>query len=104
MLSTRVEPETYRLLVGRYRDLVLAAVERLEGHVGSTKGDGLLCVFGHPIAHENDLRRAVLAGLEITCEVAKLSAQAEGRSGFGANVRVGIHRGLVYLDTGQDDV
>ena len=49
-LSTRVEPETYRLLVGRYRDLVLGIVDRYEGHVGSTKGDGLLAVFGYPSA------------------------------------------------------
>jgi class 3 adenylate cyclase len=36
-LSTRVEPETYRLLVGRYRDLVLGIVNRYEGHVGSPR-------------------------------------------------------------------
>ena len=62
VLSTRVEPETYRLLVGRYREQVLRIVNRYEGHVGSTKGDGLLAVFGHPIAHEDDVRRAVQAG------------------------------------------
>jgi class 3 adenylate cyclase len=104
VLSTRVEPETYRLLVGRYRDVVLSIVDCYEGHVGSTKGDGLLAVFGHPLAHENDVRRAVLAGLEITREVAKLSAQAQRRFGVKIAVRVGVHRGLVYLDTAQDDV
>ena len=104
VLSTRVEPETYRLLVGRYRDLVLGVVDRFEGHVGSTKGDGLLAVFGHPQAHEDDVRRAVLAGLEITREVARLSEQAKRRFGIEVAVRVGVHRGLVYLDTAQDDV
>jgi len=104
VLSTLVEPETYRLVVGRYRDLVLGIVNRFEGHVGSTKGDGLLAVFGYPRAHENDARRAVLAGLEITREVARLSAQAARRFGVDINVRVGVHRGLVYLDTAQDDV
>ena len=103
-LSTRVEPETYRLLVGRYREQVLRAVNRYEGHIGSTKGDGLLAVFGHPIAHEDDVRRAVQAGLEITREVARLSDQARRRFGIEINVRVGVHRGLVYLDTAQDDV
>jgi class 3 adenylate cyclase len=51
VLATRVEPESYRLLVGRYREQVARAVNRYEGHIGSTKGDGLLAVFGHPIAH-----------------------------------------------------
>lgn len=104
VLSTRVEPETYRLLVGRYREQLLRAVNRYEGHIGSTKGDGVLAVFGYPIAHEDDVRRAVHAGLEITQEVARLSDQARRRFGIEINVRVGVHRGLVYLDTAQDDV
>jgi class 3 adenylate cyclase len=103
-LSTRVEPETYRLVVGRYRDIVLHMVDRYEGHIGSTKGDGLLAVFGHPTAHENDVQRAVRAGLEITREVAHLSEQTQRRFGIEIAVRVGVHRGLVYLDTAQDDV
>jgi class 3 adenylate cyclase len=94
VLSTQVEPETYRLLVGRYREQVQRAVSRYEGHIGSTKGDGLLAVFGHPIAHEDDVRRAVQAGLEITREVARLSDQARRRFGIEINVRVGVHRGL----------
>src|ERR1700739_936443 len=104
VLSTRVEPETYRLLVGRYREQVLCAVNRYEGAIGSPKGDGLLAVFGSPIAHEDDVRRAVHAGLEITHEVARLSDQARRRFGIEINVRVGVHRGLVYLDTAHDDV
>jgi class 3 adenylate cyclase/tetratricopeptide (TPR) repeat protein len=103
-LSTRLEPETYRTLVGRYRSEVLRIVDRYEGHISSIRGDGLLAVFGHPKAHENDVRRAVTAGLDITRAVADLSAQAERTFGVAINVRVGIHRGLVYLDTDQDDV
>ena len=61
-------------------------------------------MFGHPTAHEDDVRRAVVAGLEITREVARLSEQAKRRFGIEIAVRVGVHRGLVYLDTAQDDV
>ncbi len=103
-LSTRLEPETYHTLVGRYRDDVRRVVDRYEGHISSIKGDGLLVVFGHPKAHENDVRRAVAAGLDITRAVTRLSEQAERKFGVAINVRVGIHRGLVYLDTHQDDV
>ena len=104
VLSTRVEPETYRILVGSYRDQVLRLVDHYEGHIFSTKGDGLLVVFGHPKAHEDDVQRAVSAGLDITRMVARLSWQAERRFDVEINVRVGIHRGLVYLDTAEDDV
>jgi class 3 adenylate cyclase len=102
-LSSQVEPETYRLVVGRYREQVLRIVHGYDGHIGSTKGDGLLAVFGHPITREDDARRAVQGGLEITREVLRLSDQSQRRFGFGVNVRVGVHRGLVYLDTAQGD-
>lgn len=103
-LSTQIEPEIYRTVVGRYREQVIQIISRYEGHLCSTKGDGLLAVFGHPKAHENDVQRAAHAGLDITRDVAKLSEQVQRRFGFEIAVRVGIHRGIVYLDKAQDDV
>jgi class 3 adenylate cyclase len=47
-LSTQVEPETYRLVVGRYREQVLHIVNRYKGRIGSTKGDGLLPALTGP--------------------------------------------------------
>ena len=79
-------------------------VTEYDGHIAFTKGDGLLAVFGHPHAHENDVHRAASAGLDITRTVAELSDRVRRRFGFDIDVRVGIHRGLVYLDTAQDDV
>ena len=63
----------------------------------------MLAVFGHPITHEDDVNRAVRAGLEITRDVSRLSDQSKRRFGFGVNVRVGVHWGLVYLDSAQGD-
>ena len=103
-LSTRVEPEIYRTVVGRYRDVTRTTVESYEGHVSFIQGDGLLAVFGHPTAHENDVLRSVQAGLDITRAVADLSERVRRRFGFDVDVRVGIHRGIVYLDLAQDDV
>ncbi|MCV7281972.1 AAA family ATPase [Mycolicibacterium flavescens] len=103
-LSTRVEPEVYRTVVGSYRQQVTRIIDSYEGHLCSTKGDGLLAVFGHPKPHENDVHRAVLAGLDITRVTAKLSQQVRRRFDFDIAVRVGIHRGIVYLDLAQDDV
>lgn len=103
-LSTRIEPEVYRTVVGRYRDEVRRIVDQFEGHICSTKGDGLLAVFGHPEAHENDVQRAVSAGVDITRSVTDLSERVQRRFGFEIEVRVGIHRGVVYLDIAQDDV
>ncbi|MFN8033967.1 hypothetical protein EB75_18100 [Mycobacterium sp. ST-F2] len=104
VLSTQIEPEVYRTVVGHYRDRVQQGVERYDGHIASTKGDGLLAVFGHPHAHEDDARRAVQAGLDISRAVARLSQRVRKQFGFDIAARVGIHHGLVYLDIVQDDV
>lgn len=104
VLSTRIEPEIYRTVVGHYRDLVRDTVERYEGHIASAKGDGLLAVFGHPVAHEDDARRAVQAGLDLSRAVDRLSKRVQRQFGFDIAARVGIHHGLVYLDLVQDDV
>ncbi|HEX5143905.1 MAG TPA: adenylate/guanylate cyclase domain-containing protein [Mycobacterium sp.] len=103
-LSTRIEPERYRTVVGRYRERVSTVVNRLGGHVISAKGDGLLVTFGHPVAHEDDVHRAVLAGGQIVDAVKSLSTETQRNYGFSVDVRVGVHRGLVYLDVEQDDV
>ncbi|KMO79690.1 adenylate/guanylate cyclase domain-containing protein [Mycolicibacterium chubuense] len=101
-LSARMEPETYRMVVGRYREQVLHAVERHQGRIGSTKGDGLLAVFGHPISRSDDAHRAIRAGLEIVREVSRLSEQVERRWGFRVEVRVGVHSGPAYLAADLD--
>jgi class 3 adenylate cyclase len=98
-LSTQVEPETYRRLVGRYREQVIGIVNRYEGHIGSTQGDGLLAVFGHPMAHEDDVQRAVLAGLAIVREVARIGQQSKRLLGIEIAVRVGVHRWSEALST-----
>jgi class 3 adenylate cyclase len=77
------------MLVGRYRGQVVQVVDRFGGHIGSAKGDGLRAVFGHPTAHEDDVRRA---GLEITREVARPSAQAKRR--FGIEIHGGGHASI----------
>src|SRR5262249_54623469 len=70
---------------------------RCEWHIGSTKGDGLLAAFGHPIRHEDDVSRAVRAGLEITREVSRLSDQSKRRFVFRIKGGGGGQWGQVYL-------
>ena len=104
MLADRGGLDTYGELISRYHDVVVRTVRRFDGYIDSPTGETLLAVFGHPVAHEDDVRRAVLAALEITGEVDRTGRSFEHRFGMRIAVRVGIHRGLVYLDTAQNDV
>jgi class 3 adenylate cyclase len=104
-LSGRQDPERYRGLIRRYKDECLAIIEaRYDGHLVGAKGDGLLALFGIPRAHGNDVERAIRAGLDIVDAVHELSAATEQAVGEALDVRVAVHRGMVYVDLEDDDV
>lgn len=104
-LSARHGPEPYRQILGRYKETCRQIVEgRYDGHIAKVKGDGLLVMFGHPVAHEDDVTRAVRAGLDVVAAVRRLSEQTEREVGELLSARVGVHRGLVYLDREEDDI
>ena len=64
-ISAQLDAEEWRDLVGAYLDAASAAVTEMGGHVAKKFGDGLMCLFGYPVAHENDAERAARAALSI---------------------------------------
>ena len=64
-LAERLGPEAMHDLLDRFFELALAEVHRYEGTVNQFLGDGFMALFGAPLAHEDDARRAALAALGI---------------------------------------
>ena len=64
-ISAQLDAEEWRDLVGAYLEAASAAVAEMGGHVAKKLGDGLMCLFGYPLAHENDAERAARAALSI---------------------------------------
>ncbi|HKA62778.1 MAG TPA: adenylate/guanylate cyclase domain-containing protein, partial [Methylomirabilota bacterium] len=64
-LSERLDPEEVHRLMSRAFDFMLAEVHRYEGTVNQFLGDGIMAIFGAPIAHEDHAVRAVHAALGI---------------------------------------
>jgi RNA-directed DNA polymerase len=58
-IAAKLDAEEWRDLVGAYLDAASAAVMEMGGHVAKKLGDGLLALFGYPLAHENDAERAI---------------------------------------------
>jgi class 3 adenylate cyclase/tetratricopeptide (TPR) repeat protein len=101
-LSARSDPETYRGLVAAYKDTCRRVIEdQLDGHLVHVRGDGLLAVFGYPTAHEDDAHRAVRAGLEIH---RALAARPGVSGGVDLQARIGVHRGLVYVERQTEEL
>ncbi|MGI9647379.1 MAG: ATP-binding protein, partial [Acidimicrobiia bacterium] len=77
-------------------ELMIEPITRLGGSVTRLMGDGLLALFGAPVAHEDDPERAVLAGLEMLVGLEPLRRDLSGR-GLEFNIRVGLNTGLAVV-------
>ena len=97
-LGERLDAEEMRLVVGEAIARMVAAVEALGGTVKDLAGDGILALFGAPVAHEDDAERAVRAGLRIAEEMASYGTEvAAGWGVDGFAVRIGVNTGSVVL-------
>jgi class 3 adenylate cyclase/tetratricopeptide (TPR) repeat protein len=97
-LAERLDPEDFTTVVGEAVRRMAVAVEAFGGAVSELAGDGLLALFGAPVAHEDDPERAVLAGLRIVADIERYAAEVARDweiANFG--VRVGIETGLAVL-------
>jgi len=95
-LSERLDPEDVHQLMNRAFDLMLAEVHRYEGTVNQFLGDGIMALFGAPIAHEDHARRAVHAALGIRHALEDFQTELAPR-GITFRARQGLNTGLVVV-------
>src|SRR6516165_5903226 len=72
-IAAKLDAEEWRDLVGAYLDAASAAVMEVGGHVAKKIGDGLMALFGYPLAQENDAERAVRAALSTQRALAEVN-------------------------------
>ena len=94
-----LDAEEWRDLVGAYVDAASAAVTDMGGKVAKKLGDGLMALFGYPVAQENDAERAVRAALAIQRSLAELNRKNEGTRKPALAARIAIDRGLWWSTT-----
>ena len=97
-ISARLDAEEWRDLVGAYLDAASAAVTDMAGHVAKKLGDGLMALFGYPVAQENDSERAVRAALSIQRALSELNRKNAGSGKPVLNARIGLETGPVVVD------
>ncbi len=103
-LSERLDPEDVHGLMSRAFELMLAEVHRYEGTVNQFLGDGIMALFGAPIAHEDHAQRAVHAALGIRKALEGYQQELRGRRGIGFQVRQGLNTGLVVVGSIGNDL
>ena len=104
--STRIaewmEAEHYATMLGALRALYERIVPHHGGVIARIQGDGMLAVFGHPEAREDDGRRATETALELHAAVRNLRPPGPRPSDFeGLTLHSGIHAGIVLVNEGD---
>jgi class 3 adenylate cyclase len=97
-IAAKLDAEEWRDLVGAYLDAGSAAVVEMGGKVAKKLGDGLMALFGHPVAQENHAERAVRAALAIQRALAELNRANENTGKPALAARVAIDLGPVVVD------
>jgi class 3 adenylate cyclase/tetratricopeptide (TPR) repeat protein len=91
------DPEEARQLLDPVLTLMMDAVHRYEGTVNQVMGDGIMALFGAPIAHEDHAVRACYAGLAMQTSVKAYAAEVQWTKGVPLQIRVGLNSGEVVV-------
>jgi class 3 adenylate cyclase/tetratricopeptide (TPR) repeat protein len=91
------DPEEARQLLDPVLERMIAAVHRYEGTVNQVMGDGIMALFGAPIAHEDHAVRACYAALRMQETVTHYGDEVQRSHGVPVQIRVGLHSGAVVV-------
>jgi class 3 adenylate cyclase/tetratricopeptide (TPR) repeat protein len=91
------DPEEARHLLDPVLDRMMAAVHQYEGTVNQVMGDGIMALFGAPLAHEDHAVRACYAALRMQEAVKQYAAEVQRTHGVPIHMRVGLNAGEVVV-------
>src|SRR2546430_368544 len=86
------DPEDARALLDAVLERMMEAVHRYEGTVNQVMGDGIMALFGAPVAHEDHAVRACYAALRMQRSVGGYADELRRRQGVDVQIRVGLTR------------
>lgn len=103
-LIAGMDPEYASQMMDPTVQAMMSAVHRFEGTVNRVLGDGIMALFGAPIAHEDHAIRACYAALAMRAKLAELSEQTRLEIGVDVEVRIGINSGEVVVRAISNDL
>jgi class 3 adenylate cyclase/tetratricopeptide (TPR) repeat protein len=91
------DPEEARKLLDPVLEHMMEAVHRYEGTVNQVMGDGIMALFGAPLAHEDHAVRACYAALRMQESVKRYAEEVRRAQGVTVRIRVGLNSGGVVV-------
>jgi class 3 adenylate cyclase len=103
-LAEQLDPEAWHAILDRFFQILTDGVHRFEGTVNQYTGDGIMALFGAPIAHEDHAQRACYAALSLRKTLQVCAREVKREHGVGFSTRMGIHSGEVVVGRIGDDL
>jgi class 3 adenylate cyclase/tetratricopeptide (TPR) repeat protein len=103
MLADR-DPEEARNLIDPVLERMIEAVHQYEGVVNQIMGDGIMALFGAPLAHEDHAIRACYAALDMQARIRSYTEEVRRTHGCEIQIRVGLHSGEVVVRAISNDL
>src|SRR5262249_16323386 len=96
-LAEQLDPEEWHHIIDRFFTVLAAGVHRFEGTVNQFTGDGIMALFGAPIAHEDHAQRACWAALHLQESLRAYADELRRTRGLNFSVRTGLNSGDVVV-------
>jgi class 3 adenylate cyclase/predicted ATPase len=103
-LAEQVDPEEWHGIMDRFFGILSEGVHRFEGTINQFTGDGIMALFGAPIAHEDHAQRACYAALRLQQELRRYANELRLGHGLNFSVRMGVNSGEVVVGKIGDDL
>lgn len=103
-LAEEVDAEDWHRILDRFFAILGEGVHRFEGTINQYTGDGIMALFGAPIAHEDHARRACYAALALRGELREYAEELRRARGLNFSVRMGLNSGEVVVGRIGDDL
>ncbi|MGE0484621.1 MAG: adenylate/guanylate cyclase domain-containing protein [Gammaproteobacteria bacterium] len=103
-LARQLDAEEWHQVLDGYFERLATAVHRYEGTINQYTGDGIMALFGAPIAHEDHARRACYAALDARADLAEYAERLRLERAIDLGVRMGLNSGEVVVGRIGDDL
>jgi len=96
-LSEKLDPEEVRTLMNSCFEIIIEEVHRYEGTINQFTGDGVMALFGAPVALEDHPHRTVSSALAIQRSLNIYGGELKKEKGIDLKIKIGINTGLVVV-------
>ena len=103
-MAENLDPEIVHQIMDGCFNILMGEIHKYEGTINQFTGDGVMALFGAPVAHEDHAQRACYAALAIQKAIKKYNEKVKKNHGVEFKMRIGLNSGLVIVGAIGDDL